>query len=63
MRSNLKSFAGKMVTEASVNGFRSAKIAETFQEDPYRFLACSDKCRPATTNPSSTHCTSTSPCG
>ena len=32
-----------MVTEASVNGFRSAEIAERFQQDPYRFLVCSDK--------------------
>ena len=38
-----KHYAGEMVTEASVNGFRSAEIAEKFQQDPYRFLVCSDK--------------------
>ncbi len=31
------------VNEASLNGFPSSKIAETFQEDPYRFLICADK--------------------
>ena len=38
-----KDYAGEMVTEASVNGFRSAEIAEKLQQDPYRFLVCSDK--------------------
>ena len=32
-----------MVTEASLNQFPPTKIAETFQEDPYRFLVCADK--------------------
>ena len=30
-------------TEASLNGFPSADIADRFQEDPYRFLICADK--------------------
>ena len=34
---------GARVTEAGLNGFPSSKIAETFQEDPYRFLVCADK--------------------
>ena len=36
-------FKGNRVTEASLNGLPSSKIAETFQEDPYRFLVCADK--------------------
>ncbi len=36
-------FAGEKVTEASMNGFPSSKIAEKIQEDPYRFLICADK--------------------
>jgi len=31
------------VTEASLNGMPSAKIAERFKEDPYRFLIVADK--------------------
>ena len=31
------------VTEASLNGFPSNKIADKIQEDPYRFLICADK--------------------
>jgi len=31
------------VSEASLNGFPSSKIAATFREDPFRFLACADK--------------------
>ena len=38
-----KEFGGENVTEASLNGFPSTKIAERFQEDPYRFLICADK--------------------
>ncbi len=34
---------GKNVTEASLNGFPSSKIAETFREDPYRFLIVAEK--------------------
>jgi len=34
---------GETVTEASLNGFPSNKIAEKIQEDPYRFLICADK--------------------
>ena len=36
-------FGGKPETEASLNGFPSAKIAERFREHPYRFLVCADK--------------------
>ena len=36
-------FGGKSKTEASMNGFPSAKIAERFREHPYRFLVCADK--------------------
>lgn len=35
--------AGATVSEASLNGFPSAQIAERFREDPYRFLVCADK--------------------
>ena len=36
-------FAGERVSEASLNGFPSGRIAAQFQEDPYRFLVCADK--------------------
>ena len=36
-------FGGEKVSEASLNGFPSGKIAAQFQEDPYRFLVCADK--------------------
>ena len=36
-------FGGAPETEASLNGFPSGKIAERFQEHPYRFLVCADK--------------------
>ncbi|MBN8691238.1 MAG: type I restriction endonuclease subunit R [Armatimonadetes bacterium] len=36
-------YGGQKVTEASLNGFSSNKIAEEIQEDPYRFLICADK--------------------
>lgn len=36
-------YGGVKVTEASLNGFPSNKIAEKIQEDPYRFLICADK--------------------
>lgn len=36
-------YNGTAVTEASLNGFPSNDIAETFQEEPYRFLICADK--------------------
>ena len=36
-------YDGKQVTEASLNGFPSNKIAEQIREDPYRFLVCADK--------------------
>ncbi|HEX5445122.1 MAG TPA: type I restriction endonuclease subunit R, partial [Pirellulales bacterium] len=36
-------YGGQKVTEASLNGFPSNKIADQIQEDPYRFLICADK--------------------
>ena len=36
-------YGGSKVSEPSLNGFPSNKIAEMFQEDPYRFLVCADK--------------------
>ncbi len=36
-------YGGRMVTEATLNGFPSSKIADKIQEDPYRFLICADK--------------------
>ena len=38
-----KDYGGESVSEASLNGFPSGKIAEAFKEDPYRFLVCADK--------------------
>jgi type I restriction enzyme R subunit len=36
-------YGGTKVTEASLNGFPSSKIADRIQEHPYRFLVCADK--------------------
>jgi type I restriction enzyme R subunit len=36
-------YGGKLVTEASLNGFPSNAIADRIKEDPYRFLVCADK--------------------
>ncbi len=36
-------YGGKKLTEASLNGFPSNKIADKIQEHPYRFLICADK--------------------
>ena len=36
-------YGGMKVSEASLNGFPSSKIADRIQEDPYRFLICADK--------------------
>jgi type I restriction enzyme, R subunit len=36
-------YGGAKVTEASLNGFPSNKIAEEIQNDPYRFLVCAEK--------------------
>jgi type I restriction enzyme R subunit len=36
-------YGGAKVTEASLNGFPSAKIPDRIQEDPYRLLVCADK--------------------
>lgn len=36
-------YAGRSVTEASLNGFPSNSIVEKIREDPYRLLICADK--------------------
>jgi type I restriction enzyme R subunit len=36
-------YAGKSVTEASLNGFPSKAIVKKIREDPYRLLVCADK--------------------
>ncbi len=36
-------YAGRSVSEASLNGFPSKSIAEKIREDPYRLLVCADK--------------------
>jgi type I restriction enzyme R subunit len=36
-------YGGANVTEASLNGFPSSRIADEFQNDPYRFLVCAEK--------------------
>lgn len=36
-------YGGVKVTEASLNGFPSNKIADMIAEDPYRFLICAEK--------------------
>ena len=36
-------YGGAKVTEATLNGFASSRIAETIREEPYRFLICADK--------------------
>lgn len=36
-------YEGVKVTEASLNGFPSSKIAEKIQEEPYRILVCAEK--------------------
>ena len=36
-------YGGAKVTEASLNGFPSSKIADEIQEDPYRFLISAEK--------------------
>ena len=36
-------YGGAKLSEASLNGLPSARIADRFQEDPYRFLVCADK--------------------
>ncbi|MDE0104366.1 MAG: type I restriction endonuclease subunit R [Bryobacterales bacterium] len=38
-----KDYDGSRVSEATLNGFSPTKIAETFRQDPYRFLVCADK--------------------
>ena len=38
-----KEIDGKVVTEASLNGFPSSAIEEKIEEDPYRFLIVADK--------------------
>ena len=36
-------YGGVKVSEASLNGFSSRRIADEIQQDPYRFLICADK--------------------
>ena len=36
-------FGGARVSETSLNGFPSGRIAERIREDPYRLLVCADK--------------------
>ena len=36
-------YGGERVSEASLNGLPSSKIADTFRQDPHRFLVCADK--------------------
>ncbi|HSV75329.1 MAG TPA: type I restriction endonuclease subunit R [Chthonomonadales bacterium] len=36
-------YGGAKVTEASLNGFPSGRIADKIKEHPYRFLICADK--------------------
>ncbi|MBV9995468.1 MAG: DEAD/DEAH box helicase family protein [Caulobacteraceae bacterium] len=36
-------YGGQKVTEATLNGFASSRIADAIEEDPYRFLICADK--------------------
>jgi type I restriction enzyme R subunit len=36
-------YGGAKITEASLNGFPSSRIADEIQEDPYRFLICAEK--------------------
>lgn len=36
-------YGGVKVSEASLNGFPSSRIAEKIRQDPYRFLVCADK--------------------
>jgi type I restriction enzyme, R subunit len=36
-------YKGAKVTESSLNGFASSKIAEMIQEEPYRILVCAEK--------------------
>ena len=38
-----REYGGVKVSEASLNGFPSAQIAEKIREEPYRFLVCADK--------------------
>ncbi|WP_419167141.1 type I restriction endonuclease subunit R [Candidatus Palauibacter sp.] len=38
-----RDYGGEKVSESTLNGFPSSRIAEKFQEDPYRFLICADK--------------------
>jgi type I restriction enzyme R subunit len=38
-----KEYKGKVLTEASINGFPSSKIESEFKKDPYRFLVVANK--------------------
>ena len=53
-------YGGTKVTEASLNGFPSNKIADKVQEHPYRFLICADKFQTGYDEPLLHTCTWTS---
>ncbi len=36
-------YGGERISETSLNGLPSSRIAESFREDPYRLLICADK--------------------
>ena len=38
-----RDYAGKSVSESSLNGFPESRTKEKFQDDPYRILVCADK--------------------
>ena len=38
-----REYAGKKVTESSLNGFPTKDIPDKIEEDPYRFLICAEK--------------------
>ena len=38
-----REYAGKSVSESSLNGFSESRTKEKFQEEPYRILVCADK--------------------
>ena len=56
-----KDYGGESVSEASLNGFPSGKIAEMFRRTRTASSSARTSSRPATTNRSSTPCTSTRP--
>ena len=51
-----KEYGGKMVTEATINGFPSSEIEKKIETDPYRILVVANKSRRAMTSPFCTLC-------